>query len=411
MVVAQFVHVGDVHLKHGSSRNPAKLAALEQILAEGLALPHLAGWLIPGDLFDTRSTVDDRNVWASVLTRMAAAAPVAITPGNHDAPGDLDIFAKLRAAWSVYVQTVPGMLFMDTPQGLTAAIGVLPYPTRAGLVSAGVAKGDVVATAEELLAGLLVHIGIELTAAAARVEIPLFMAHVNIAGSRASRAGQPQIGHEIELSGRVLEQVPAVYRALNHIHLAQEIGGGVYAGSIAPANWGETEIKAYNVVTCTLDRERWSAAWEARRIHTAPLYHVDGVLTREAFTWTVTDGPGGDLQTAPSTWRGSELRVRYKFAQSEKSALSAARVLAEFAEADRLEVEPVAVPDRSVRAPEVAAAHTLAEKLAAYQQMPTLPTSLAEKLTSLEHDDATTLLARVQSRLADTAMQTSEVAA
>ncbi len=399
MRTAQFVHIGDVHQKSTSARNAAKLQALDQIVSEGLQLPHLAAWLVPGDLFDTRSTVDDRNAWAARLTAMVAAAPVAICYGNHDAPGDLDIFGKLRGEWGVYVWAGPDVFRLPLATGDIASLAVLPYPTKAGLVADGIAKGDVISLAAALLGDLFEMFSRRLSEGVAQGDIPVFMSHVNVAGSLTS-SGQPQIGMEIEIDKVMLERLPDCYCALNHIHMPQPIGRGVYAGSIAPMSWGEIEAKFYNVVTYTNAGAGWTHVYEQRPIPSAPMYHVEGLLSREGFTWQVTKGPGGAVDVAPASWRGAEVRVRYRFAQSEKSVLSEAQVLAAFAEAARLEVEPIAVPDRALRSPEVAAARTLAEKLAAYLQMPALPPSLAEKLAALEHQDTVALLARMQDRLA-----------
>jgi hypothetical protein len=54
--------------------------------------------------------------------------------------------------------------------------------------------------------------------------------HVNVGGAITS-SGQPNIGREIEISARHLDQLGNIYKGLNHIHKAQEIAGAWYAGS------------------------------------------------------------------------------------------------------------------------------------------------------------------------------------
>ena len=75
-------------------------------------------------------------------------------------------------------------------------------------------------------------------------------------------------------------------------------------------------------------------------------------------------------------------------------------MLAEFAEALRVEVEPIAVPDRQLRAPAVAEARTLEQKLAAYLAVEEVPAVLVEKLRALETSEGAALLTRVQQDLA-----------
>jgi hypothetical protein len=78
--------------------------------------------------------------------------------------------------------------------------------------------------------------------------------------------------------------------------------------------------------------------------------------------------------------------------------MAKAHVYAEFAEAARFELEPVAVPDNALRAPEVAAAKTLADKMQAWatETRTVLPADVLTVLPALEHGDSSALLAREQ---------------
>jgi hypothetical protein len=90
--------------------------------------------------------------------------------------------------------------------------------------------------------------------------------------------------------------------------------------------------------------------------------------------------------------------VRYRFQQSEKSALDVDAVRGWFADAARLELEPVAVPDRALRAPAVVAARTLPEKVEAWAQH--VGTSASDavlaKLARLEQSDPQALVREVE---------------
>jgi hypothetical protein len=127
---------------------------------------------------------------------------------------------------------------------------------------------------------------------------------------------------------------------------------------------------------------------ESHSIGVAPMYHVTGTLTRDGFVFDADSAraPLALVGGQPS-WAGCEVRVRAKFRQSEKAMLEFARahVLAEFADAKRLDLELVAVPDGGLRAPEVAAAKTLADKLAAWatEVKVVLPAHVLEALAAL----------------------------
>lgn len=134
-------------------------------------------------------------------------------------------------------------------------------------------------------------------------------------------------------------------------------------------------------------------------ISTPPLYHVDGTLSRDGFSYRVTDGKSETEVERPASWRGAHVRVKYRFNKSERSVLSDAVVLAEFAEAEHLKTEPIAVMDREVRAPEVVNARTLADKLAAALKTPTLSAGLSDKLARLDRGDGPGLLSEIQQTL------------
>jgi DNA repair exonuclease SbcCD nuclease subunit len=388
--MTRLVIIGDSHLQATNPRNEDRLRAFDQIIGEGLALRELGAWLHVGDVFHARSTPDDRNAVAARLVRMADAAPVLVLYGNHESATDLHVFGKLKARYPILVVDRPQTVLLRVPTSdVPVCVFCLPYPTKAGLAAAGVAPGDVQGTATAALDPIFMMAAADLEEARRQGAPALMIGHATIAGS-VSSVGQPMGLHgEIVVTPTHLNRLGTVPKIFGHIHKPQEIFDAVYAGSICRMDFGETEAKRYLVVTFATPTT-WCL--DSFPIDCPPRYHVEGLLTRDAFTWQVTKGPGGDVDTAPASWRGAEVRVRYRFAQSEKSALSAARVYAEFAEAARLEVEPIAVPDRALRAPEVAAARTLAEKLAAYQQVQELVPSVAEKLAALEHADPLAVL-------------------
>lgn len=391
-----FVHIGDVHLKHGHPRNGDRLAALDQIVAEVTPLPVVSAILIPGDLFDAKSSVEDRNALAVRLQAFAAVAPVVLVRGNHDVPGDLDIFARLKARWPVYVVTRPTVLEVPLTTGDTAAIACVPYPDKVGLVAAGIAPGETSQTGAEVLDVIFMQLAAELAAFRTGGAIPLFAGHLNVRGSVAS-TGQPQIGMELEIETATLARLPVVYAALSHIHKPQEIGTGVYAGSIARLDYGEIEEKSYCVVACNRGAEGWTASYTRRPIHCPPMHHIEGQLTSGGFT--EKDGTAHHAMLVD--WTGADVRVRYTYNASERSVLREDTIREIFGKALRLKIEGVAVPDRALRNPEVAAAKTLPEKLAAYLQVDHLTPSVADKLALLQTKDQAAVLIDVAAALAE----------
>lgn len=399
-MVTRFPHIGDLHAGPGP-RNADRYRALDQIIAECLTtIPkgELGAWLWPGDLNHGRMTIEDRNALATRLLAMGNAAPVVLCYGNHDLPGDLDVFAKLRTTYPILVVSAPQVVSLYLESGAHVSLFVLPYPTKAGLVALGIAKPDVIDAAADALDAICSNAAAQLEAKRDSGALTLLIGHVNVGGSITS-SGQPNIGREIEISARHLDPFGAIYKGLNHIHKAQEIAGAWYAGSVCRLNWGEIEEKRYLVATyddTIIELEpgdQWSVASHA--IDVAPMYHVEGELTRAGFV-------PRDAHLLLHNWTGCEVRVRYTFAQSERGLLDPACIREAFAGALRLELEPIAVPDRQLRAPEVAAARTLPEKFTAYCAVSgvALTDALQAKLARLEHADPLALLSEVQTALA-----------
>jgi hypothetical protein len=132
------------------------------------------------------------------------------------------------------------------------------------------------------------------------------------------------------------------------------------------------------------------------------MWHVDAEFSREAgFTWQVRKGPGGALDTPPATWVGSEVRVRYRIAASERGLLDEAVIHEIFKDAARLDIEPIVVPDRGLRAPEVQAAQTLHEKVGAWGRInnTVTPDGMFAKLAALEQGESGSVLTQVAQQI------------
>lgn len=393
----QVVAIGDIHLRAGHSRNAARLTALDAIIAEGMALPSLVAWIQLGDIFDGRSSVTDRNDLAPRLQTMAERADVIIIGGNHEVPGDTEILARLEAAHPIQVITEPRLVDAGPMSGGSRLqIAVMPYPSKAGLIAAGTAANETLQAGGGCLEDILRDLGAQLADAKDRGHCALFVGHVMVAGSIMS-SGQSAIGRELEIAPISLHLLGDVPIVLGHVHEPQAIGGAYFAGSIAPMDWGETTPRSYIVVECQRDGDHWEYRVGRRPIHTARLFHIEGQLTRDGFTFARP-------ADAPATWGGCEVRVRFKFQASERTALDEDLVRRPFQGADVLQTEPVAIPDRALRAPEVATARTLREKVEAWGRVNnlSLPTSaVGEKLASLELGDAASVLSAIATEIAE----------
>jgi DNA repair exonuclease SbcCD nuclease subunit len=394
--MTRIIGIGDVH-EHPGQRNRDRLQALDQIIDEGLTVANLGAWVVAGDLFHGRSDVEGRNNWDLRFMRMAAAAPVVVVDGNHGERQDLDGFSRLRAAWPIYVFDKPCVTDIHLATGQTASVFPFPYPFKGGLVGARVAHGDLVDTADALLDPIFMAAAARLEAARAAGHLTFMVGHANIAGALSS-AGQPQIGKEIEVAEAHLVRLGPILKLFGHIHRPQEIAGAIFIGSVCRLDFGETEEKRFVVAEIAQDS---SFTYESRRINVAPMFLVRGSLTRAGFTLAADSDVETLQRFALQDWDGQDVRVRYEYQESERPVLDEQGLRALFASAYRLKVESEVVPDRQVRAPQVAKAVTLDGKLAAMRADGILPASMADKVALLEQHDAAAVLRQVKSWLAD----------
>lgn len=378
-----FLHIGDTHLDSRHARNPDRVSALEQIVARARALgpDRLAAVIWPGDLFDGLSGTEDRLTIADVVEALAGIAPVLIVPGNHDAPRDLEIFGRIRCAHAVLVAQRPGVVLFSTIAGDVRCFA-LPYVFKSALVGLGVQHADLGAAAAALLDPLFLTAAEELRECTPP-DIPLMAMHLNVGGARSS-VGQPQIGREIELTPALLDRLPPGVPILaNHIHLQQTVGRVVYAGSIARMDYGETDVKGVLEWTYDAARRAW-LGWEFRPLLIPDQFSIEGRLTRQGFT------PAAPLPDV----RGADVRVRYHFVKAEIGVLDVAHIHAAVAGCRHLKLEGIPELEQQVRAPEIAAALTLEEKVtrcAALQGVAVTP-GLLDKLSSIQNQDADAIL-------------------
>ena len=340
-----------------------------------------------GDVFERKSTPRERMAFASWVRQVTDHAPLLIVRGNHDAVGDLPLFARLETKHPVIVEEGAAVHVVAG-----VAVGCLAWPRRAEILAAAGHEGR---EATEQLAGdalraVLRGLGQEL----ANQEGPrILLSHAMVRGSVTS-TGQPLVGCDLEIGLDDLALAGADFVALGHIHKGQQWDpGGVpmaYPGSPRRTSFGELESKAYLVVDLFPGR-RGEIAVERVETPSTPMVHVDAEV-REL---------GGSLllvaEDAPDDVRGAEVRLRYLVDADQREL--GKRLAAERKEAllrdgaVDVRVEEVVRPTTRARAPEVAKATTLEGKLrsfwAAKNDVPPAPRD-AELIRKAIHLDDTT---------------------
>jgi exonuclease SbcD len=361
-------HLSDLHITEGPALDDqrADLRRVVDLILD--AQPDLV--VLTGDYYGRtvphRPTPRERAVLEPELVRLADVAPVLALEGNHDHGEALGLARQLGGSYPITVLAGAGAQTIHTPAG-PVQVYHLAYPTRrwllAGRPPAGVAEGRAQALAQ--LHGLLAAWGGRMTRQrVAAPEIPiLFLGHFQVRGSTLS-SGEVLSTGELEVERAALSTLPVDYGALGHVHARQEVAPGVwYVGDPWPVDFGEVGPRGFHLVDLKAGlppavefvasgarpwvtvRYRWAADREdgaprwIERPSSAELQALAGAVVRARLVVP-------DVHAASCPW------------DAELEALGAI--------AHRLKGERVIEPTVRVRAPEVAAAATLDDKVAAW---------------------------------------------
>jgi DNA repair exonuclease SbcCD nuclease subunit len=304
-----------------------------------------------GDIFDGASTPTERHAVAEWVTAMAEVAPVVIAKGNHDRPRDVALMRRLQTKNPILVEEGA-----EVHRVAGAAFGVMAWPERAHLLAALGSSGAADIGMREALQGVLRGLGQKLE----QHDGPrILLGHFMVDGSISS-TGQPLLGMPINVGLADLSLARAHLTLMGHIHMAQrfelETGPAFYTGSPFRTDFGQLEKKT--ILFAEFDGQRLV---ETREIETpcAPMVHVSA-------EWAA-----GDLVSdCPPDVRGAEIRYRYTVPSDQREAAQARanewreRLLIHGAISVKLEEQVIAT--KRARAPEVARAVSIGDKLSAH---------------------------------------------
>lgn len=323
-----------------------------------------------GDVFDALSRPDDRKLVADWITRVAETCPVVIAKGGgvHDRVDDAAIMSRLRTKHPVIVEQRAGV---HDIAGVRVA--ALAWPETAWLAAATETSGGTLdELAREQIRHLLRGLGAQLEGHAPS----LFLSHLLVDGSRVSN-GQELVGLALNVGLSDLALARADAYVLGHVHLAQrwDVDGApaFYTGSPFAKNWGETDQKSVVLLEWHAEAGRWGR-FAIERISTGapPLVHLEAAWDgSELVLAEPPQDPDADTWTEPPGLTGAEVRLRYSFPgdvreQAARAAAELADVLRDRRGAASVALEPIVEVVTRARAPEVAAARTLADQLVAY---------------------------------------------
>ncbi len=336
-------HLGDLHV--GLRDRQAQVDRSLAFLLEDLERLQPDLVVQAGDIFDTRSSIADRNVLASWLSAIVRIAPFFAIRGNHDVPFDLSIYNHLATPHHLQICEAPAVL-----DAAGVDILALPHLDLKGLATEGSIE-DGHRDSEARIRGILE----DFRAVAGHARPAILLAHADVAGRKLSW-GEKQHQQGIKLSVADLLSSGADAVMLGHIHQLQSLDPRVwYAGSIARSNWGEADDdKGYLLWTMGAKGELPQV--EVRNIPTRPMVTV-------SCSWSEQDGWRTEKPAVIADDAEVRVRISVPEARMAEAVQARADALDRWPDA-KVEIQPEA--GTRLRCEEIAQAESLQEMLEAY---------------------------------------------
>jgi DNA repair exonuclease SbcCD nuclease subunit len=312
--------------------------------------------LLAGDAYESESTPEEREAFGDFLIPTAEQGPVVFSRGNHDCELDVDIMARLKTRHPVIVESGAGVHYVAG-----AAIATVAWPQRSTLLAAAGTIEGTELLLREALQQVFRGLGDEL----AKHDGPrIGLGHLMIDGSIAS-TGQPLLGLPINVGLADLALFQAHLGIVGHIHKRQKFDvfgvPWMYPGAPYRTAHGQSEPKS--VVLAEFDGQRLVSLEEIETPAT-PMLDIESTWIN-GLSW---DGMRGlaDIRDVV----GAEVRWSYRVpAEYREAAAASAREWADKLLADgakSVKIEPETIVETRARAPEVAAASSIGDKLEAH---------------------------------------------
>lgn len=372
-------HASDHHWNHLSRW--AECVRIHWWIAGKVREEKPALFISTGDVYERASTPEERLAVAEWYAMIADVCPVVVVKGNHDVHRDCQLLARLRTRHPLIVEERAAVHVIAG-----VAVAAVAWPERQHLLTHARDHGaDPDILAHEALQHVFRGLAAELDK---HKGLPRVAAGHFMVDGCVTSVGQPLIGRPMHVSLADLALLNCDIVLMGHIHKPQDWKHGgvpmVYAGSPYRTAYGETEDKSivqveFGLVKPLDDREpeqlmRW------KRIPTpcAPMYLIQENWSREGDdsycfdagpeAWVPFEAPDNDPNLVLPL-SGAEIRMRYTVDHEQQvpARVEAEKWKAQFelAGAADVQIEPVVTTTTRARAPEIAAAKTLADKLAA----------------------------------------------
>ncbi|MBK7896434.1 MAG: exonuclease SbcCD subunit D [Anaerolineaceae bacterium] len=319
--------------------------------------------IFAGDAYKDRNPQPTfQRAWGKRMMRLSQAGiPTLLLVGNHDvspAVGRAHTLHEFSTLAVPHIHVADGLkLWQPDELGVPVQVLAVPWLSRSLLVGRVDTLGR---TVEEIYQQLeeLVSERVADLIERADPDIPLILtAHTSVSGAKFGSERAVMLGHELVLSGGLVNNPKLDYVALGHIHKPQVLSGKdshppiIYPGSIERIDFGEKEDKRFVLA----EVGKGETHWEFRMLKTRRFIDPDPITPR---TEHFMEDIFSQLPAAEDV-ADAICRVRLTFPRDDEPLLDERAILAHFEAAFEVKIQKHYLSSKRSRLGDAAGVETM----------------------------------------------------
>jgi exonuclease SbcD len=368
------------------------LSALDQIVETAVS-QSVDLIIFAGDAYKDRNPQPTfQREWGRRIKRLSEAGiPTVLLVGNHDvspASGRAHTLHEFKTLGVPYIHVADRIEMLGPEQlGIPVQIITVPWVSRSRMLTREETAGKSLDEVLTLLEGAVTDAILGLLEKADPALPLILTAHASVQGAKFGSERAVMLGHELVLSGRIVNDKRLDYVALGHIHKRQALNAKgshppiVYPGSIEKIDFGEVrETKGFVLAQVGKGQTDWDFVdLKTRRFIDIKIDDLDA----DTFMADVMR-----QLPEPDKVSGAICRVQISYPRDWEPLLDDNAILAHFEQALSVQIQKQRQTERRSRLGDTAAVETLTPEqlLETYWQTIGLESEEAAAMQALAQD-------------------------
>ena len=339
------------------------LSALDQIVETAVSQP--ADLVIfAGDAYKDRNPQPTfQREWGQRMMRLSQAGiPTILLVGNHDlspASGRAHTLHEFNTLAVPHIHVADRIEMLGPDElGLPVQVITVPWVSRSRMLTREEMAGKTLDDVLTLLEGKITDAILQLIEDA-DPDLPLILtAHASVQGAVFGSERAVMLGHELVLSGRIVNDKRLDYVALGHIHKHQALNGAgshppiVYPGSIERIDFGEVREKKGFVLAQV---SKGQTDWEFVKLNTRRFlnFEIDNLDADKFMEMILNKLP------QPEEVAGAICRVQLSYPRDWEPLLDDNAIMERFKEALSVQIQKHRLVEKRARLGDTAVVESL----------------------------------------------------